>query len=211
MSFVDKLDNYYNSRKPSEVWLMVILLSALVGYLIYTFLSPISSSYREQQESMNRDLKTKISSDNSFLKNITVNGDRDYMVKELDKKIVEKRRDLNDNRVKLRKLDGAMKRLSGVLYTKGNWSKFLHNIATKAKDSNLKVFSITNTVLDQNGTFAKVLDIDIKCQGKYGEILSFMNDLEQTKLVANITRVKLTATDSAPKADIKLSVWGIKP
>lgn len=211
MSFVDKLDNYYNSRKPSEVWLMVILFSVLVGYLIYTLLSPISSTYREQQESINNNLKMKINSDKSFLKNITVNGDRDYMVKKLDKKIVEKRRDLNDNRAKLRKLDGAMKRLNGVLYTKGNWSKFLHNIATKAKDSNLKVFSITNTVLDQNGTFAKVLDIDIKCQGKYGEILSFMNDLEQTKLVANVTRVKLTATDSDPKADIKLSVWGIKP
>ena len=211
MSFVDKLDNYYNSRKPSEVWLMVILFSVLVGYLIYTLVSPISSAYREQQESTNRNLKMKISSGNSFLKNITVNGDRDYMVKKLDKKIVEKRRDLNDYRAKLRKLDGAMKKLNGVLYTKGNWSKFLHNIATKAKDSNLKVFSITNTVLDQNGTFAKVLDIDIKCQGKYGEILSFMNDLEQTKLVANVTRVKLTATDSEPKADIKLSVWGIKP
>ena len=211
MSFVDKLDNYYNSRKPSEVWLMVILFSVLVGYLIYTLLSPISSTYREQQESINNNLKMKINSDKSFLKNITVNGDRDYMVKKLDKKIVEKRRDLNDNRAKLRKLDGAMKRLNGVLYTKGNWSKFLHNIATKAKDSNLKVFSITNTVLDQNGTFAKVLDIDIKCQGKYGEILSFMNDLEQTKLVANVTRVKLTATGSEPKADIKLSVWGIKP
>ena len=236
MSFVDKLDNYYNSRKPNEVWLMVILFSLLVGYLIYTLLSPISSGYREQQESINRDLKTKISSDNSFLKSITVNGDRDYMIKKLNKEIVEKRRDLNDYRAKLRKLDGAMKNLNGVLYTKDNWSKFLHNIASKAKDNNLKVFSITNIILDQNRTkkpektkaktiktaktvstsktnnnFAKVLDIEIKCQGKYGEILSFMNDLEQTKLVANITQVKLTATNSDPKADIKLSVWGIKP
>ena len=211
MSFVDKLDNYYSSRKPSEVWLMVILFSVLIGYLIYTLLSPMASNYREQQENTNRNLKSQISSDNSFLKNITVNGDRDYMVKKLNKNIVNKRRDLNDYRVKLRKLDGAMKKLSGVLYTKGNWSKFLHNIATKAKDSNLKVDSITNTVLDQNGTFGKVLDIDIKCQGKYGEILSFMNDLEQTKLVANVTQVKLIATDSEPKADIKLSVWGIKP
>ncbi len=211
MSLIDKLDNYYNSRKTNEVWLMVIMVSFLIGYLLYTLLSPMASQYREQQESTNRNLTTKIDSDKSFLRTITVNGDRDYMIKELDKKIVNKRRDLNSYRADLRKLNGAMKKLSGVLYTKDNWSKFLHNIASKAKGNNLKVFSISNTILDQNGTFAKVLDIDIKCQGKYGKILSFMNDLEQTKLVANISRVKLTATDNEPKADIKLSVWGIKP
>lgn len=211
MNFVEKLDNYYNSRKPNEVWLMVILFSVLIGYLLYTLLSPLANDYRNNQESINSNLISTIDSDNSFLRNITVDGDRDYMVKKLDQKIVNKRRDLNVYRAKLRKLDGAMKKLSGVLYTKGNWSKFLHNIASKAKDNNLKVFSITNSVIDQNGTFGKVLDIDIKCQGKYGEILSFMNDLEQTKLVANITQVKMSATDSAPKADIKLSVWGIKP
>ena len=211
MNFIDKLDSYFYSRKPNEVWLMVILVSMLFGFLSYTLLSSKADKYRTKQEHIHIDLKRKIESNKHYLKTITVNGDREYIVKKLDKKIANKRSELNGYRAKLRKLDGAMQKLSGVLYTKGNWSKFLHNIAIKAKDSNLKVFSITNTVLDQNTTFGKVLDIDIQCQGKYGEILSFMNDLEQTKLVANVVQVKLTATDSVPKADIKLSVWGIKP
>lgn len=231
MNFIDKLDNFYNSRKPNEVWLMVILVSALVGYLIYTLISPISSEYRKNQESINSKLNSKIRADESYLRGITVNGDRNYKIKQLDKKIKENTRSLNEYRAKLRKLSIAMKKINGVLYTKDNWSKFLHNIASKAKDNNLKLFSITNIVLDQNGTkkvkkintktigekgksnnnFARVLDIDIKCQGKYGEILAFMNDLEQTKLVANVSKVKLTATEGNPEADIKLSVWGIKP
>ncbi len=231
MNFIDKLDNFYNSRKPNEVWLMVILVSALVGYLIYTLISPLSSEYRKNQESINSKLNSKIRADESYLRGITVNGDRNYKIKQLDKKIKENTRSLNEYRAKLRKLSIAMKKINGVLYTKDNWSKFLHNIASKAKDNNLKLFSITNIVLDENGTkkvkkintktigekgksnnnFARVLDIDIKCQGKYGEILAFMNDLEQTKLVANVSKVKLTATEGNPEADIKLSVWGIKP
>jgi len=211
MSLLDKLDNYYYSKKPNEVWLMAVLASAVIGYLIYTLLSPITSSYKETQESINKDLTTKIDSANNFIRDITVNGDRDYKVKELDKKIVKKRVELNGYRAKLTKLNGAMKDLSAVLYTKDNWSKFLHNITIKAKEDNLRIESISNVILDQNDTFGKVLDINIKSQGKYGDILAFMNDLEETNLVANITNVKLEATNSDPKVNIKLSVWGIKP
>jgi len=211
MSILDRLDNYYYSKKPNEVWLIVILVSVLIGYLIYTLLSPIASDYRESQESRNIELTNSIDEANSFLRSITVNGDRDYMVKQLNKKIVNKRVELNSYRTKLAKLTGAIKNLNGVLYTKDNWSKFLHNIAIKAKDNNLKVATISNEILDQNGTFGKVLDINIKCSGEYGDILSFMNDLEQTKLVANITNVKLKASDISPQADINLTVWGIRP
>jgi len=211
MSISDKLDSYYYSKKPSEVWLMVILFAVMIGYLIYTLLSPIASSYRQREEGIHNDLTMKINSANSFLRNITVNGDRDYMVKDLNRKIVRKRVELNTYRAKLTKLNGAMTQLSSVLYTKDNWSKFLHNIAVKAKDNNLKVDNITNVVLDQNQTFGKVLDVNIISQGKYGDILAFMNDLEKTNLVSNITNVRLKATKSSPIVDINLSVWGIKP
>ena len=211
MSIFDRLDNYYNSRKPNEVWLMVILVAILLGYLLYTILSPASISYKEFQEGKNRELKNKISSHKSFLKTITVNGDRDFYIKDLNKKITQKKIELNNYRAKLAKLSNAMNELSDILYTKDNWSKFLHNIATKAKDNDLKVYNIDNHVLEQNATFGKVLDINIKCQGKYGNILSFMNDLEKTKLVTNISDVSLSATSTVPVADINMSVWGVRP
>jgi Tfp pilus assembly protein PilO len=211
MSIFDRLDNYYSSRKPSEVWLMVVLVAVLIGYLLYTLLSPMAFSYEERQESINSELKDKISSHESFLRTITVNGDRDYYIKDLNKKIAQKTIELNNYRAKLTKLSQAMNDLSDILYTKDNWSKFLHNIASKAKDNDLKIYNINNKVLDQNATFGKVLDINIKCQGEYGKVLSFMNDLENTKLVTNITSVSLSATKSEPIADINMSVWGVKP
>ena len=211
MSFIDKLDNYYNSRQPTEVWLMVILFSVLVGYLIYSLLSPISADFRKAQEDRYKSLNQKIESAQSFLKSITVNGDRDYYVKDLNKKIVQKRLKLNEIRAKLSKLDGAVKKLSSVLYNKDNWSKFLNDIAIKAKNNNLKVFNISNVAYDQNETFGKVLDVNIKCQGKYGNILAFMNDIEKSDLVSNVSSAKIGAAVNAPIADINLTVWGIKP
>jgi len=211
MSILDRLDNFYNSKKANEVWLMVALASVLIGYLVYTLLSPMAESYKNEQERIHNDLTNKINSANSFLQKITVNGDRDYMIKDLNKKIVQKNMELNNYRAKLQKIDGAMQQLSNVLYTKDNWSKFLHNIAVKAKENDLKLSNITNIVLDRNASFGKVLDVSIRTKGKYGNILAFMNDLEKTKLVSNITNVKFKATESSPVVDINLSVWGIRP
>ena len=211
MSLFDKLDNYYSSRKSSEVWLMVTLVAIVIGYLLYTLIDPISSGYRKEQESRNHVLRSKIESANSYLQSITVNGDRNFYINQLNKKIVAKRMAMNDLRKKLVKLDGAIKEFKSLLYTKDNWSKFLHTITVDAKSNDLKVHSISNQYYDQNSTFGKVLDVDIKVQGEYNRILNFMNQLEQTELVANISKVTLKATDDKPKADLQLSVWGIKP
>jgi Tfp pilus assembly protein PilO len=190
---------------------MVILVAILLGYLLFTILSPSATNYKERQEGINSSLKSKISSHKSFLRTITVNGDRDYYIKDLNKKIAQKRIELNSYRAKLTKLSQAITELSDILYTKNNWSKFLDNIAIKANDNDLKVYNISNKILEQNRTFGKVLDINIKCQGKYGNVLAFMNDLENTKLVTNIDSISLSASKSEPLADINMSVWGIKP
>ncbi len=211
MSILDKLDNYYNSRKKNEVWLMIVLIAALVGYLLYSVLEPVSTAYRKEQESKNHQLKTKIKNATNYLNSITINGDRNYTIKQLNRKIVKKRMAMNELREKLTKLDGSIKKFASLLNTKDNWSKFLHTIAIEAKNNDLKVHNITNQYYDQNSSFGKILDVEIKVQGEYNKILNFMNQIEQTELVANISKVSLEATDDKPRADLNLTVWGIKP
>ena len=64
---------------------------------------------------------------------------------------------------------------------------------------------------DQNGTFGKVLDVQIKCQGEYNKILSFINDLETTDMVTNVSNASIKVAPKNPIVDINLSVWGIRP
>jgi len=211
MSLFDRLDNYFYSRKPTEVWLMVALVAILIGYLLYSVLEPISSNYRQEQESRNLELRNKIDSANNYLRSITVNGDRNYYIKDLNRKIVKKQMALNELRQKLVKLDGSIKEFKNLLYTKDNWSKFLHNITVDAKKNDIKINAISNHYFDQNASFGKVLEVNIKAKGKYNKLLAFMNSMEQTELVANISSVALKASQQGPIADINLSVWGIKP
>jgi len=168
---------------------MVILVSTLIGYILYSLLEPASNRYRAKEESINRDLTQKISSAESFLNSITVNGDRDFYVRKYNREIVAKKMTLNDYRRKLAKLNGALRELNEILYTKDNWSKFLHDIALKAKNNNLKLFSLTNQRVENNesnrSNFGKVLEVEVKAQGKYGNILAFINDVEQNELVTN--------------------------
>ena len=211
MTLFDRLDSYYQNRKPSEVWLMVGLFSLVIGYMLYTLLEPISTEYRQREESRNQNLRNSIESSQNYIKSITVNGDKNFYIKQLNRKIVKKRVVMNELRGKLVKLDSTLKDFNSLLYTKNNWSKFLHNITVNAKKNNLKVNSISDRVYDNNASFAKVLDVNIDVKGKYGELLNFMNMLEQTELVANISAVTLKASKDQPRADINLTVWGIKP
>jgi predicted MPP superfamily phosphohydrolase len=211
MNLLTKIDNYYYNKKPSEVWLMVLLLGLLVGYLIFSLLSTSGDNFRATQEKRNHDLKTQIASHQSYLKAITVNGDRDYYLKDLNRKILQQKQLLNQYRSKLNHLKSSMKELKDLVYTKDNWSKFLHTITQEAKNNHLELYEITSKNYEQNSTFSKVLDVSIKAKGKYGDILSFMNSLEQIKLVTNISNASLNSSESKPVADINLSVWSIKP
>jgi len=211
MSMLDNIDNYYSSRKSSEAWMMVILFAALFGYLLHTLIYPMAESYKKSEEKRNKTLNKKIAAAERYLRSITVNGDRDYKVKEKNKIIDNKKRELATLRAKLNKIEGAVTKLSSIIYNHNNWSKFLDNIAKQAKDNDLQVFNITNKIYDKNGTFGKVLDVEVKCQGEYGKILSFMNDLETNDLVTNVSNASIKVAPKNPIADINLSVWGIRP
>ena len=211
MNTLDSLDNYYNGRKSSEAWMMVILFAALVGYLLHTVVYPMAESYKKQELSKNKKLNKNIASAQRYLRSITVNGDKDYKVKQKDKIIVQKKMELNTLREKLTKIKGAVTKLSTIVYNKDNWSKFLDDIALQAKNNDLKVFNISNKMYDQNETFGKVLDVQIRCQGEYNKILAFINDLETTDMVANVSNAKIEVAPNNPIADINLSVWGIRP
>ncbi len=211
MNTLDSLDNYYNGRKSSEAWMMVILFAALVGYLLHIVVYPMAESYKKQELSKNKKLNKNIASAQRYLRSITVNGDKDYKVKQKDKIIVQKKMELNTLREKLTKIKGAVTKLSTIVYNKDNWSKFLDDIALQAKNNDLKVFNISNKMYDQNETFGKVLDVQIRCQGEYNKILAFINDLETTDMVANVSNAKIEVAPNNPIADINLSVWGIRP
>jgi len=213
MGFLDRIDSFYYSRSKSEAYLASIIVGLAVGGLVYLLLAEPAQKYKENQESINKKLHSDINKAKNYLDSITVNGDREYKVKQLNKKIKEANNEINQFRMKLNKITMVMKKeLSPVLYTKHNWSSFLNEITNQAKRDGLKMYALTNSSpKESNSTFGKVLNIGIKAQGEYGNILSFVNDLEKSKLVTTIDQLKLKSTKGEPIVDINMSVWGVKP
>ena len=213
MSRLDKLDNYYNSRKPTEAWFMVLLAAGILGYIIHLLVYPTAESAKKSAENKNKQLKKDKLSAERYLRSISgpTGTDRTYLVRKKDAIITNKENQVNDYRTKLAKIKGSFNQMNSIMYNHGNWSKFLDKIALDAKGNGLKVFEISNKNYDQNGTFGKVLDVNIKCKGKYSNILLFMNDLETTELVSNVSYATIKVAPKNPVADINLTVWGIRP
>ena len=213
MSIADKLDEFYNGRQASEALIITVALSGLVGYLLYTYASDSATSFKKTQLDRRKNLNDNIRKSNDYLRSITVNGDKEYKIKQINKNIQKTTADLNMYRGKLRKIDTVMQnKLNSVLYTKNNWSVFLNAITQKAKENDLKLYNLTNSIPpDNNSTFGKVLEVAIKAQGKYGNVLKFTNELEKNRLVTTVGELNFKATKSDPIVDINMSVWGIKP
>ncbi|NPA50730.1 MAG: type 4a pilus biogenesis protein PilO, partial [Epsilonproteobacteria bacterium] len=184
-----------------------------VAYLVFDVINkPVQSFYKSTVNRKNF-LKSQIRSHKSYLRSITINGDPNYKIKELDRKIREKQSEISRLRVRLSKLDRALFQLSKMLYTKENWSEFLTYITKRAKDNNLKVEWIENQPLENNSTkkFGAVLKIGINCKGQYGNILAFINDLEQSEMVTDVYSTLLKPDIGVLDAEINVTIWGMKP
>ena len=65
------------------------------------------------------------------------------------------------------------------------WIKDSFNL-TRAEVQNVEIAYITNKYVDNNGSFGYVLEIAVGCKGGYQNIVKFMNEIEQNKLVTDI-------------------------
>jgi len=98
-----------------------------------------------------------------------------------------------------------------MLFNQKNWSIFLNSITQTAEKENVDISYINNEFLNSNGNFGHVLEINLGCKGSYKDIVKFINDIEQNKLVTDIygTNIYLDDNTSEIVADINISVWGI--
>jgi hypothetical protein len=98
-----------------------------------------------------------------------------------------------------------------MLFNQKSWSLFLDSITNRAHENNVEINSISNTYVDSNGSFGHVLEVSIACQGTFGGIVKFMNDMEQNTLVTDIYRSHIftEVNGTFVNADLSISVWGV--
>jgi len=208
---LEELDAYFAPKKESEKWLIILGVAGMIAYLAYAYLLPYAEEKYKKSEITKKNIQKNIVDNNTYLRSITVNGDKNFYVKKYDRDIVRKKKSIVTLEYKIKSIDESIEKLSDMLFNQKSWSKFLNSITYSAEIQNVNIQYIVNDYVDNNGSFGHVLEISVGCQGEYRNIVKFMNELEQNVLVTDIygTSLVLDRNASEIMADINISVWGI--
>ncbi len=208
---LEELDHYFENKKESEKWVMIGLVALVVGYLLYTYLFPYAQQKFNNTKVEKEQLARKIAEEKKYLHSITINGDRNYYIKKFNNDIKMRKRMIEEYNKKIALLDKNFQKLSEILFNKRNWAIFLESISNRATKNGVELITMTSEYVDQNRSFGHVLEMEIECNGLYGDILSFINDIEQSKLVTDVyyTNIAIDENSNIVSADINISVWGV--
>jgi Tfp pilus assembly protein PilO len=205
------MDQYFSTKSETEKWLIIILIASVVGYILYLYLFPYAEDRYNQSLMTQKRLQKKIAEEKTYLRSITVNGDRNFYVKKFDREIAKKKAAIKNYQERIALLDRSFQKLSEVLFNRENWSIFLDSITKRAHANGVKILDLTNRYINDKKNFGHVLEMGIKCEGKFQSIMSFINDLEQNKLVTDVynTDLRVDPETNQLVADLNVSVWGV--
>jgi len=208
---LEALDTYFAPKKESEKWLMILGVAGIIAYIAYAYLLPYTETMYKKSESTKKSVQKSIVDNTTYLNSITVSGDREYYVKKFDRDIVTKKKNIGNINNNIKFIDKNLEKLSDMLFNQKSWSKFLNSITYKAEIQNVELEYITNKYADSQGNFGYVLEIGVGCKGEYKNIVKFVNELEQNRLVTDIYGTSFRSDQNSTKvfADINISVWGI--
>jgi hypothetical protein len=210
--FLERIDAYFEGKSVTERWALILMPAALIGYLAWVTIEPPAEAAHNKSISDKKHVQKKLQEDKKYLNGITKNNDRDYYVKDFDKKIILSKKRADSYRKKITLIDKNLYKLSDMLYNKKSWSLFLDSITTRAHENDVTIDTISNSAADSNGSFGHVLEVGLKCKGGFSNIVNFMNDLEQNTLVTDIFKSSVYTEENSTlvNADFNISVWGIK-
>ncbi len=208
---LEKLDLYFGEKGEREKWMMIIGIAAFVALIGYYGFGPSAEQMDKNAGNQKSRVEKSLKDHQSYLNSISMNGDRDFYVKKYNKDIAEKNKSIEDYKNRIKHINEGTQKLSDMIFDKKSWSKFLDSITEKAQSNSVDISNITNTFVDSNNSFGHVLEIQVACQGDYRDILKFMNDIEQNRLVTDIygSKIYQDVNSSFINADINISVWGV--
>jgi hypothetical protein len=208
---LEKLDLYFGDKGEREKWMMIIGIAAFVALIGYYGFGPTAEQMDKNAQNQKARVQKSLNDHKSYLSSISMNGDQDFYVKKYDKDILTISTSIDNYKNRIKHIVDGTKKLSDMIFDKKSWSRFLDSVAERAESNSVDIFHIENNFVDSNNSFGHVLEIQVACQGDFRDILKFMNDIEQNRLVTDIYGSKMyqDANSTFINADISISVWGV--
>ena len=194
-SFAEKSD-----KDVKLIYAMVFVVLVMFSYLVFW----------ESAEKGYNDIKaaSKVVQDKIAV-------DKQYLLMHPESEITKLNQEIKQLNERLVVLKGEnvyikaeIEKIPELFYDEEIWGGFIDSIAEHAKRHKVKLTYFSNKLADDKTKFGHVLNIDIKSEGKYQNIIRFMNSIEKSKLVVDIHDLDMNASNKI-NLDLNLSVWGI--
>ncbi len=194
-SFAEKSD-----KDVKLIYMMVFVVLVMFSYLVFW----------ESSEKGYQDIKAA-----SKVVQEKIAADKQYLMMHPENEIVQLDQDikrLNDNLVVLKDenvyIKAEIEKIPELFYDEEIWGAFIDSIAENAKRHKVKLNFFANRLAGDKTKFGHVLNISIESEGKYKDIVNFINAIEKSELVVDIHDLQMNATNNIA-LDLNLSVWGI--
>ena len=210
-----KIDNYFDNKKPSEVSVMLLASLILSGVVIYYAITPYAQEYHDNAMSENSSVTTKLNEVNGELDKVSLNNDRNsdrnFKINQEKNGIKQLQIKLADTQKMNQYFDDKLKELSYLIFSEQSWADFLDNLALLANKNNVKITKISNTFKEPSAEkIEQMLDINISVDGGFKDIVGYINAIEESKLVVDVSNIDINSTNGKLNGNLGVYVWGMK-
>lgn len=210
-----KIDNYFDGKKPSEVTLMLIMALVLSGVIIYYAIVEYAQDYYDSSISTNSQTTEELDKVNAYLDSVSQNNDRNndrnFKINQKQNELTQIQNELTDAKNMNQYFDNKLKELSYLIFSEQSWADFLDNLALLANKNNVKITKITNSFKEPNAQkIEQVLDINVSVDGDYRDIISYINAIEESRLVVDVNNIDINSTNGKLRGNMGIYIWGMK-
>ncbi|MFK5881868.1 MAG: hypothetical protein QM482_06605 [Sulfurospirillum sp.] len=206
----EKIDATLAEKKESELALIFLMIFVFVGFIVYSYLFPITEKKLKITKRNLLSINKKVQNEKSYLRSVTRNGDERFYIKKAKSEIEGEKIQLEKTTYTNTYVDNKLKDLSYLLFNNQNWAKFLNSITIIAAKNHVKIKIIKNRINKPSlQKIEQILNLKVEFNGRFKNIMKFINTIEESKLVVDIYEMKLTGA-AGVDGYINIGVWGMK-
>nr|WP_315083138.1 hypothetical protein [uncultured Campylobacter sp.] len=211
-SSLDQLDQWFASKGNSANNYFYIAL-LFVGLVAYFILSNYADPYLEESETNLSTATTKLEGAQREY-NEFFGGDPKAFVDNKRNILNGAKTNLNNIIEERGYLDDKLNEISKLTYNEKNWAKFMDSLSTIAENNNIKIYAIHSDrrepSIKQIFQPEALLDIDVKFEGAFSNVLRYINLIEQSEMIVDVNKMDINATKNGKiGGSIGISIWGV--
>jgi hypothetical protein len=202
----DKIDQYFAQKKDSEASMLYFVVVLLIAFLVYQFVFLQTDRDLKNTENQFRSIKQKVANNQNYL-----NVNSDAKLQSFKNSVEHKAKELDDTMYKISYVDNTLTELSYLLFDNKSWASFVDDISKIAKKYSVEIKEIANKFYDP--TYQKishVVEVDVKSKANFPNMVKFLNEIEESKLVIDVSDLNITKPDDKLEGNFKIAVWGMK-